>query len=106
MEHSEKVFTELISSMDKRRVKITDTIRAQEKSEVSRVEELILTLEQEISDLRKKHAELGQLSLIDDDIYVIQVTELFDYLQQRKFFLFFFQGCFHSWFDCMVRNQI
>uniref|UniRef100_A0A9J7XCD7 FinTRIM family, member 80 n=2 Tax=Cyprinus carpio TaxID=7962 RepID=A0A9J7XCD7_CYPCA len=72
VEHSEKVFTELISSMDKRRVKITDTIRAQEKSEVSRVEELILTLEQEISDLRKKHAELGQLSLIDDDIYVIQ----------------------------------
>ncbi|XP_016389072.1 E3 ubiquitin/ISG15 ligase TRIM25-like isoform X2 [Sinocyclocheilus rhinocerous] len=72
VKHSEKVFTELISSMEKRRVKITDMIRAQEKSEVSRVEELVLTLEQEISDLRKKHAELGQLSLIEDDIYVIQ----------------------------------
>ncbi|XP_052468761.1 E3 ubiquitin/ISG15 ligase TRIM25 isoform X1 [Carassius gibelio] len=72
VEHNEKAFTELISSMEKRRVKITDMIRAQEKSEVSRVEDLILTLEQEISDLRKKHAELGQLSLIEDDIYVIQ----------------------------------
>ncbi|XP_051773463.1 tripartite motif-containing protein 16-like isoform X2 [Ctenopharyngodon idella] len=72
VEHSEKIFTELISSMKKRRAKITEMIRAQEKAEVSRVEELILTLEQEISDLKKKHDELGQLSQVEDDIYFIQ----------------------------------
>lgn len=74
MEHSEQMFTELISSMEKRRADITKMIRAQEKTEVSRVEELILTLEQEISDLKKRHDELRQLSQIEDDIYVIQVT--------------------------------
>uniref|UniRef100_A0A8C1MCL4 Uncharacterized protein n=1 Tax=Cyprinus carpio TaxID=7962 RepID=A0A8C1MCL4_CYPCA len=72
VEHSEKMFTELIRSMEKRRAEITKVIRAQEKAEVSHVEELIRTLEQEISDLRKRHDELGQLSQIKDDIYVIQ----------------------------------
>ncbi|KAK7148373.1 hypothetical protein R3I93_012634 [Phoxinus phoxinus] len=72
VEHSEKVFTEQISSMRKRRAKITEVIRAQEKAEVSSVEELILTLEQEIIDLRKRHDELGQLSEVEDDIYFIQ----------------------------------
>uniref|UniRef100_A0A671KHQ5 Uncharacterized protein n=1 Tax=Sinocyclocheilus anshuiensis TaxID=1608454 RepID=A0A671KHQ5_9TELE len=72
VEHSEKVFTELIRSMEKRRAEITEVIRAQEKAEVSNVEELIRTLEHEISDLRKRHDELGQLSQIKDDIYVIQ----------------------------------
>lgn len=74
MELSEKVFTELIRSMEKRRAKITEMIRAQEKAEVSSVEELILTLEQEISDLRRRHDELGQLSEVEDDICFILVT--------------------------------
>ncbi|XP_016389275.1 E3 ubiquitin/ISG15 ligase TRIM25-like [Sinocyclocheilus rhinocerous] len=72
VEHSEKMFTELIRSMEKRRAGITEVIRAKEKAEVSNVEELIRTLEQEISDLRIRHDELGQLSQIKDDIYVIQ----------------------------------
>ncbi|XP_056108973.1 E3 ubiquitin/ISG15 ligase TRIM25-like [Rhinichthys klamathensis goyatoka] len=72
VEHSEKVFTEQISSMKKRRAKITEMIRAQEKAEVSSVEELILTLEQEISDLKRRRDELGQLSEVEDDIYFIQ----------------------------------
>ncbi len=76
VENSEKIFTELISSMEKRRAELSEVTRAQEKAEASKVEELILTLKQEISDLRKRHDELGKLSQIKDDIYVIQVTEL------------------------------
>ncbi|KAK9964280.1 hypothetical protein ABG768_005470 [Culter alburnus] len=72
VEHSDKVFTELISSMEERQTKITEMIRAQEKAEVSRVEDLILTLEQEISDLRRRRDELGQLSQVEDDICFIQ----------------------------------
>ncbi|XP_048061341.1 E3 ubiquitin/ISG15 ligase TRIM25-like [Megalobrama amblycephala] len=72
VEHSDKVFTELISSMEERRTKIREMIRAQEKAEVSRVEELILTLGQEISDLRRRRDELGQLSQVEDDICFIQ----------------------------------
>uniref|UniRef100_A0A671QPT8 E3 ubiquitin/ISG15 ligase TRIM25-like n=1 Tax=Sinocyclocheilus anshuiensis TaxID=1608454 RepID=A0A671QPT8_9TELE len=72
VEHSEKMFSELISSMEKSRAEITKMFRAQEKAEVSGVEKIMLALEQEISDLKKRHDELGQLSLIEDDIYVIQ----------------------------------
>ncbi|XP_043112278.1 E3 ubiquitin/ISG15 ligase TRIM25-like [Puntigrus tetrazona] len=71
-EHSEKVFTELIGSMEKHQADITKMIGAQEKAEISRAENLILTLEQEISDLRKRHDELGQLSLAEDNISFIQ----------------------------------
>ncbi|XP_050981421.1 E3 ubiquitin/ISG15 ligase TRIM25-like isoform X2 [Labeo rohita] len=79
--HSEQMFTELISSMKKRRAEITKMIRAQEKAEVSRVEEVILALEQEISDLRKRHDKLGQLALVEDDIYVIQKFSSFPHYQ-------------------------
>ncbi|XP_073689920.1 E3 ubiquitin/ISG15 ligase TRIM25 [Garra rufa] len=72
VKHSEKMFTELISTMEKHQSDITKMIRTQEKAEVSRVEELILTLEQEITDMRKRHDELGQLSLIEDNINFIQ----------------------------------
>ncbi|XP_039528464.1 tripartite motif-containing protein 16-like [Pimephales promelas] len=77
---SEKVFTGQISSMKKRQAKVTEVIRAQEKAEVSSVEELILTLEQEISDLKRRRDELGQLSEVEDDIYFIQnFSSLSDY---------------------------
>lgn len=76
MVHCEEMFTEQINSMGKRRAGIIKMIRAQENVEVSRVEDLILTLEQEISDMRKRHDELGQLSQIEDDICFIQVTEV------------------------------
>ncbi|XP_051507571.1 tripartite motif-containing protein 16-like isoform X1 [Myxocyprinus asiaticus] len=72
VEHSEMIFTELISSMEKRQAGITEIIRAQEKNEVRRAEELINTLEQEISDLKKRNNALGQLSHIEDDVYFIQ----------------------------------
>lgn len=70
--HCEEMFTEQIHSMGKRRAGITKMIRAQENVEVNRVEDLILTLEQEISDMRKRHDELGQLSHIEDNICFIQ----------------------------------
>ncbi|XP_056326239.1 E3 ubiquitin/ISG15 ligase TRIM25 [Danio aesculapii] len=70
--HCKEMFTEQINSMGKRRAGITKVIRAQENVEVSRVEDLILTLEQEISDMRKRHDELGQLSHIEDNICFIQ----------------------------------
>ncbi|XP_058619494.1 E3 ubiquitin/ISG15 ligase TRIM25-like isoform X2 [Onychostoma macrolepis] len=81
VENSEKIFTELISSMLKRRAELAEVIRAQEKAEASKVEELILALKQEISDLSKRHDELGKLSQIKDDIYVIQN---FSNLSQNK----------------------
>lgn len=74
MNHCEQVFTDLISSLEKRRAEITKMIRAQEKAEVSEVEIHVKTLEEEISYLKKRHDDLEKLSKIKDDINVIKVA--------------------------------
>ena len=53
-----------------------EQIRAQEKAEVSRAEVLLKQLEQEMSELRRREAELEQLSHTDDNITFLQVTSL------------------------------
>ncbi|KAM9425672.1 LOW QUALITY PROTEIN: uncharacterized protein KZ484_011903 [Pholidichthys leucotaenia] len=66
MEDSEKMFTELICLIHKRSSDVKQQIRCQQETEVSRVEELQEKLEQEISDLKRKDAELEQLLKTDD----------------------------------------
>ncbi|XP_018534364.1 tripartite motif-containing protein 16-like [Lates calcarifer] len=62
VEDSEKMFTELIRLMEKRRSDVKQQIRSQQKTEVSRVKELQEKLQQEITELKRKDAELKQLS--------------------------------------------
>ncbi|XP_060769006.1 E3 ubiquitin/ISG15 ligase TRIM25-like [Neoarius graeffei] len=73
VEDSERIFTELISSMEKKRLKVTELIRDQEKAELSRAERLLEQLEQEIADLQRRVTELEQLSHTHDHIYFLQV---------------------------------
>ncbi|XP_076126749.1 tripartite motif-containing protein 16-like isoform X1 [Alosa pseudoharengus] len=68
MEDSERIFTELIRSIERRRSEVTELIRAQEKAEVSRAEGLLKQLEQEIAELKRRDAELEQLSHTEDHI--------------------------------------
>ncbi|KAM9496027.1 tripartite motif-containing protein 16-like [Clarias gariepinus] len=72
VEDSERIFTELISSMEKKRSEVTELIRAQEKTELSRAERLLEQLEQEIADLQRRLTELEQLSHTHDHIQFIQ----------------------------------
>nr|XP_055059019.1 tripartite motif-containing protein 16-like [Misgurnus anguillicaudatus] len=72
VEESEGIFTELIHSIERLRSQVTQLIRDQEETAVSRAEGLLKQLEQEMSDLRKKDAELKQLSYIDDHIQFLQ----------------------------------
>ncbi|XP_072551634.1 E3 ubiquitin/ISG15 ligase TRIM25-like [Salminus brasiliensis] len=72
VEDSERIFTELIHSIEKNSSEVTELIRAQEKAEVSQAEELIEQLEQEITDLKKKDTELELLSLTEDHIQFLQ----------------------------------
>ncbi|XP_060744969.1 E3 ubiquitin/ISG15 ligase TRIM25-like isoform X1 [Tachysurus vachellii] len=72
VDDSERIFTEMISSMEKKRSEVTELIRAQEKAEVSRAERLLNQLEQEIADLKRRVTELEQLSHTHDDIHVLQ----------------------------------
>ncbi|CAM4587936.1 unnamed protein product [Leuciscus chuanchicus] len=72
VEDSERIFTELIRSIERSRSEVTRMIRDQEKDAVSRAEGLLKRLEQEIDDLRRREAELKQLSHTDDHIHFLQ----------------------------------
>ncbi|XP_042244885.1 tripartite motif-containing protein 16-like [Thunnus maccoyii] len=63
---SEKIFTELIRLLQKRNSDVKQQIRSQQETEVSRVKELQEKLEQEITELKRKDAELKQLSHTED----------------------------------------
>ncbi|XP_042266832.1 tripartite motif-containing protein 16-like [Thunnus maccoyii] len=66
VEDSEKIFTELIRLIQKRSSDVKQQIRSQQETEVSRVKELQEKLEQEITELKRKDAELKQLSHTED----------------------------------------
>ncbi|XP_060743859.1 E3 ubiquitin/ISG15 ligase TRIM25-like isoform X2 [Tachysurus vachellii] len=72
VDDSQRIFTEMISSMEKKRSEVTELIRAQEKDEVSRAERLLNQVEQEIADLKRRVTELEQLSHTQDDIHFLQ----------------------------------
>ncbi|KAL0165851.1 hypothetical protein M9458_037695, partial [Cirrhinus mrigala] len=64
----ERIFTELIHSIERSRSEVTQRIRDQEKAAVSQAE----GLQQEIDDLKRRNAELEQLSHTDNHIYFLQ----------------------------------
>ncbi|ROL45506.1 Tripartite motif-containing protein 16 [Anabarilius grahami] len=75
VEDSERIFTELIHSIERSRSEVTQLIRDQEKAAVSRTEgrlERLERLEQEINDLRRRDTELEQLSHTHDHIHFLQ----------------------------------
>ncbi|XP_046729646.1 tripartite motif-containing protein 16-like [Silurus meridionalis] len=72
VDDNERIFTEMISSIEKKRSEVTKLIRDQEKAELSRPERLLEQLEQEISDLQTRITELEQLSHTQDHIHFLQ----------------------------------
>ncbi|KAM6949058.1 E3 ubiquitin-protein ligase TRIM16-like isoform 1-T1 [Aplochiton taeniatus] len=72
VEDSEKIFTELILSIEKKRSEMKELIRDQQRTAVSQAEGLLGQLEQEIAELRRRDAELEQLSHTDDHIHFLQ----------------------------------
>ncbi|XP_058625224.1 E3 ubiquitin/ISG15 ligase TRIM25-like isoform X3 [Onychostoma macrolepis] len=72
VEDSERIFTELIRSIEKRRSEVKQLIRDQERAAVSRAEMKLQRLEKEIHDLRRRDAELKQLSETQDHVHFLQ----------------------------------
>ncbi|KAF4092131.1 hypothetical protein AMELA_G00017330 [Ameiurus melas] len=72
VEESERIFTEMISSMEKRRLEVKEQIRAQEKTELSRAERLLEQLDQEIADLQRRVTKLEQLSHTHNHLHFLQ----------------------------------
>ncbi|XP_077065471.1 tripartite motif-containing protein 16-like [Siphateles boraxobius] len=71
VEDSERI-AELIHSIERICTEATQQIRDQEKTAVSRTKERQEQLEQEINDLRRRDAELEQLSHTQDHIHFLQ----------------------------------
>ncbi|XP_023667444.1 E3 ubiquitin/ISG15 ligase TRIM25-like [Paramormyrops kingsleyae] len=66
------IFTEMISSIERRRSEVTELIRVQEKAAVSQAQEHMERLEEEIAELKRRQLELEQLSHTVDHIHFLQ----------------------------------
>ncbi|XP_048865872.1 tripartite motif-containing protein 16-like [Brienomyrus brachyistius] len=72
VEASERIFTEMIRSIERRRSEVTKLIRDQEKAVVSHTEGDMKRLKQDIDELKRRHSELEQLSHTEDHIHFLQ----------------------------------
>ncbi|XP_024114333.1 tripartite motif-containing protein 16-like [Oryzias melastigma] len=63
---SEEIFTEMIRLIQDRSCDVKQQIRSQQQTEVSGVKDVQQQLEQEITELKRRDAELKQLSLTED----------------------------------------
>ncbi|KAM3842997.1 E3 ubiquitin/ISG15 ligase TRIM25-like [Diretmus argenteus] len=72
VEHSEKIFTELIRIIERRSSEVKQQIRSLQKAEVHQADELQKKMEQKIVELRGKDAELEQLSHTEDSVHFLQ----------------------------------
>ncbi|KAM4611607.1 E3 ubiquitin-protein ligase TRIM47-like [Polymixia lowei] len=72
VEDSERIFTEMISSIERRSREVKELIRDQEKTAVCPAEGRLLQLEEEIAKLRRNQTDLEKLSHTDDHIHFIQ----------------------------------
>uniref|UniRef100_A0A8C5DEZ4 B box-type domain-containing protein n=1 Tax=Gouania willdenowi TaxID=441366 RepID=A0A8C5DEZ4_GOUWI len=68
VEHTEEIFTELIHLLNKRKFEVKKEVRFKQQTEVNAVKVFREKLEQEISELKKRDAELKKLSHTDDHI--------------------------------------
>ncbi|XP_036814960.1 E3 SUMO-protein ligase RanBP2-like [Oncorhynchus mykiss] len=77
VEDSERIFPELIRSIERRSSKVKQLIKAKEMAEVSRTEGHLKQLEEEVVELRRKDAELEQLSHTEDHIHFLKSFQSF-----------------------------
>uniref|UniRef100_A0A4W5LDG9 TRIM8/14/16/25/29/45/65 coiled-coil region domain-containing protein n=1 Tax=Hucho hucho TaxID=62062 RepID=A0A4W5LDG9_9TELE len=72
VEDSDKVFDEMIHSVEKWHSDVKRLIRSQENAAVGQAEEQVDQLQKEIAELRRRDAELEQLSKTEDSIIFLQ----------------------------------
>ncbi|KAG7328023.1 hypothetical protein KOW79_007967 [Hemibagrus wyckioides] len=69
---SVEVFTSLIRSIERSQAELLEMMDEKQKAAEKQAEGLIKELEQEIEELKKRDAELEQLSLTDDHLHLLQ----------------------------------
>ncbi|XP_055013359.1 tripartite motif-containing protein 16-like [Boleophthalmus pectinirostris] len=73
VQHSGDSFTQMVLLLEKRRSEVEQQIRSQEKTQLSRVQELQDQLQQDVSELKRSISELDTLALTQDHNQFIQV---------------------------------
>lgn len=74
METSDRIFTELISSIARRHSEVRELIQVQERAAAA----LLTQLEVDLAQLRKQDTQLELLLHTDDHIHFLQVTSASD----------------------------
>ncbi|XP_058872267.1 uncharacterized protein LOC131723018 isoform X1 [Acipenser ruthenus] len=72
IKESEKIFNEVIRSIEKIHTEVIELIGANEKAAVNQAEGRMKKLEQEIAELKRRNTELKQLSETEDHIHFLQ----------------------------------
>lgn len=72
LEENERIFTELLLSIERKYNEVKEMIRTHERTTVAQAELLLNRLEEEITLMRKKHNDLEKLSHTDDHIHFLQ----------------------------------
>lgn len=73
--NSERIFTELIRSIERSRSRVTQLIESREKAVVRTANKLMEKMKKEIDDLKRQDAEIEQLSHTEHHILFLQVVE-------------------------------
>lgn len=73
-EENERIFSELLLSIERKYNEVKEMIRTHERTTVTRGEILLDRMEEEITLLRKKHNDLDKLSHTDDHIHFLQAS--------------------------------
>uniref|UniRef100_A0A3Q2X5C5 SPRY-associated domain-containing protein n=2 Tax=Haplochromini TaxID=319058 RepID=A0A3Q2X5C5_HAPBU len=76
LEENERIFTELLLSIERKYIEVKEMIRTHERTTVTQAETLLDRLEEEITLLKKKHNDLELLSHTDDHIHFLQAGQL------------------------------
>ncbi|CAL8345233.1 unnamed protein product [Merluccius merluccius] len=75
IEESDKVFTELIRSIELKRFEVRELMGVQERTAVRQAKELLAKLEKETNELKRRDAELEKLSDTEDHVQFLQSCE-------------------------------
>ncbi|XP_072219248.1 finTRIM family, member 67 [Leuresthes tenuis] len=71
-EESDSIFAELIRSIELKRFEMRELIKAQEKAAISEAEQLLEKIQKEVAELKKREAELDQLSHTEDPVHFLE----------------------------------
>ncbi|KAK3563377.1 hypothetical protein QTP86_023329, partial [Hemibagrus guttatus] len=98
---SVEVFTSLIHSIERCQAGLLEVMEEKQKAAEKQAEGLIKDLEQEIEKLKKRDADLEQLSHTDDHLYFLQVSVPFSITQPQ-----FTRYCASNWTEISINTEL